>query len=113
MKKKWEYEKEEDFEDLFIDDIAEEDENAEADQNTEEDAPQKRRGKVSLHYIFLGAAVCIVIFAAVRLAIWNKGIKDDTDVSISNPEYDIESMDYILPLNPQYLAVPGQCSFCR
>ncbi len=87
MKKKWEYEKEEDFEDLFIDDIAEEDENAEADQNrpmeddelvfmdlneededyTEEDAPQKRRGKVSLHYIFLGAAVCIVIFAAVRL----------------------------------------------
>ena len=33
MKKKWEYEKEEDFEDLFIDDIAEEDENAEADQN--------------------------------------------------------------------------------
>lgn len=124
MKKKWEYEREEDFEDIFIDDIEEEDEEAEADPDkpmedeelvfmdlneedkdyTEEDTPKKRKGKISLHYIFLGAAAFILICAAVRLAIWNKGIKDDTDVSISNPEYDIESMDYILPLNPQYLA---------
>lgn len=129
MKKKWEQETEEDFDDFFLEDLdeieseeepegsgSEETESEyEADdfddvvfldlnEEDEEQEPEKKRGKVSLHFVFLGVFVLIILFVVIRLAVWNVGIKDDTDVSISNPEYDIESMDYILPLNPQYLA---------
>lgn len=60
--------------------------------------------KFNIHYAFWAAVLIIVVIAAVKLAIWNKGIQDDTDVTIDHPEYDIESMDYILPLNPKLLA---------
>lgn len=129
MKKRWEQESEEEFDDFFLEDLdeIEDEEETEGEEGTEieyeeddlededvvfldlneedeEQEPEKRPKKISLHFVFLGVFLLIIVFVAIRLAIWNVGIKDDTDVSISNPEYDIESMDYILPLNPQYLA---------
>lgn len=131
MKKKWEQERQEDFDDFFLEDLdeIEDEEEIEDSENIENEevaedgayedddivfmdlneedekqAPEKKPGKISLHFVFIGVFVLIILFVAVRLAIWNVGIRDDTDVTISNPEYDIESMDYILPLNPQYLA---------
>lgn len=59
--------------------------------------------KINIHYVFFAIVAVIVIFVAVKLVIWNKGTKDETDVTIDRPEYDIESMDYILPLNPKFL----------
>lgn len=58
--------------------------------------------KINWHYIILGAVALIVIYAIVRLVIWNIGTKDTTEIT-QDSEYDIESMDYILPLNPKYL----------
>lgn len=63
----------------------------------------KKRKKFSIHYAFFGIFALIVIFVTVRLIIWNIGTKDDTDVTINNPEYDVEPLDYILPLNPKLL----------
>lgn len=58
--------------------------------------------KFSFHYVILGAVALIVIYAIIRLVIWNIGTKDTTEIT-QDSEYDIESMDYILPLNPKYL----------
>ncbi len=58
--------------------------------------------KFNFHYIILGAVGLIIIFAIIRLVIWNIGTKDNTEIT-QDSEYDIESMDYILPLNPKYL----------
>lgn len=64
---------------------------------------EKKKFRMNVHLIFLAIVVIIVVFAVVKLMIWDKGAKDDTDLSIDNPEFDIESMDYILPLNPSLL----------
>jgi len=58
--------------------------------------------KINIHYIMLGAVALIVVYAILRLVIWNIGTKDTTEIT-QDSEYDIESMDYILPLNPKYL----------
>lgn len=59
--------------------------------------------KFSFHYIILGAVALIAIIAIARLLIWNIGTKDTTEITQDDSEYDVESMDYILPLNPKYL----------
>lgn len=69
----------------------------------EEEEENKPKSKFNLNLILLLIIVGIVVFAAIKLVIWDKGVKDDTDVSINNPEFDVESMDYILPLNPKFL----------
>lgn len=58
--------------------------------------------KINAHFIILGAVALIVVYAIVKLAIWNIGTKDTTEIT-QDSEYDIESMDYILPLNPKLL----------
>lgn len=59
--------------------------------------------KINFHYIVLGIVVLIVVYVIVRLVIWNIGTKDNTEITGEDSEYDIESMDYILPLNPKLL----------
>lgn len=59
--------------------------------------------KINFHYIILGVVALIVVYAIVRLVIWNIGTKDNTEISSEDSEYDIESMDYILPVNPKLL----------
>lgn len=58
--------------------------------------------KINAHFIILSAVAIIVICAIVRLVIWNIGTRDTTEIT-QDSEYDIESMDYILPLNPKFL----------
>ena len=61
------------------------------------------RKSINWHYIFLGVFAVIVITAAVRLIVWNIGIKDDTRITSDDSENDIEVMDYILPLKASLL----------
>ncbi len=84
---------EEDFEEIFED---------------EEEMPEPGQGygrkkRFNIHMLFFLVMAGIVVFVAVKLIIWNIGIQDNTDVSINHEEFDIESMDYILPLNPKLL----------
>ena len=69
----------------------------------QEPQPNGKKKGVSIHLLFFLVLAVIVVFAAVKLIIWNIGIQDDTDISINHEEYDVESMDYILPLNPKLL----------
>lgn len=88
---------EEEFEELF------EDEEDMPDDEQDDGRSTSGKKKFNIHVLFFLVMAGIVVFAAVKLIIWNIGIKDNTDVSINNEEYDVESMDYILPLNPKLL----------
>lgn len=96
---------EEDFESECDEDLEELLEDGEDEPDYEQDYERKTSGKkkFNIHMLFFLVLAGIVIFVAAKLIIWNIGIKDNTDVSINNEEYDIESMDYILPLNPKLL----------
>ena len=59
--------------------------------------------KINFHYIILGVVALIAVYAIIRLVIWNIGTKDTTEITSEDSEYDIESMDYIVPLDPQLL----------
>lgn len=119
MKKNWESKQD----DMFLDDLDEtledtdelQDDSPEMDDveffdlNDEDEPPakdrrtEKNKKKFNFHYIILGLVALIVVYAIVKLVIWNIGTKDNTEITQEDSEYDIESMDYILPLNPKYL----------
>lgn len=121
MKKNWESKEDnlmiEDLDlnpDALEDDKADEDiEDVDEEQTTEnesgvkdvQDASDVEKGKrrFSIHLLFFLVLAVIVVFAVVKLVIWNIGTKDNTDISIHHEEFDVESMDYILPLNPKLL----------
>lgn len=88
----------EDFDDMELLDLNDEEEmDAE---NVKKQPAQKK--KFSIHYVFFIVLAVIVIYAIVKLVIWNIGTKDNTEIT-QDDTYDIESMDYIMPLNPKYL----------
>jgi len=87
-----------DLEDVEFVDL---DEGEVLEQKKRERTPRKK--KFNIHYLFFIVLAAIVIYAAVRLVIWNIGTRDTTEITQEDSEFDIESMDYILPLNPKYL----------
>lgn len=91
-------ETDEDLEDMEIMDLNEEKPFSESKGKKK---PAKKK-KFSIHYVFWLVLAVIVIYAIVKLVIWNIGTKDTTEIT-QDDTYDIESMDYIIPLNPKYL----------
>ena len=78
-------------------------------QNKEKDRPQKAPVKkekpfrLNIHLILLAVIALIVIFCAVKLYIWNKGVPSDYDPNRQTTDFDTEAMDYIIPLAPDKL----------
>jgi len=88
----------EEFDDMEILDLNEEDENV-SGRSGRTQPPKK---KFNFHYIILLIVAAIVVYAIIKLVIWNIGTKDNTEIT-QDDTYDIESMDYIMPLNPALL----------
>lgn len=65
---------------------------------------KKQTPQINFHIVFFCALVLIIGFAAVRLAIWNKGVKSEYDPEADTSEFDIEVLDSIIPLDPSKLA---------
>lgn len=63
----------------------------------------KKKFKINAHMVILGIIACILIFAIVKLAIWNKGTEIEYDPNSYNPESEVEALDNIIPLDPKYL----------
>ena len=59
--------------------------------------------KINFHYIILGAIALVAIIVIARLIIWNINAEDIPEIDQDASEDYIESMDYILPLNPKFL----------
>lgn len=64
---------------------------------------EKKEFKMNWNLAFLVVFLLIIIFVIVRLIIWDKGVESDYDPNANVTEFDVESMDYILPLNPSLL----------
>ncbi|SDA66528.1 hypothetical protein SAMN02910368_01903 [Lachnospiraceae bacterium G11] len=75
-------------------------ENNELENN---DLEKKFNTRVIVHIILIALVVAFFAYIGIRLYRWNKGKVDDTDVSVINHEFDVEVMDYILPMDPKLL----------
>ena len=60
---------------------------------------QSRRFHINIHVIILGVIVLIVGFSAYRLYRWNKGVPSDYDPNYQTTDFDIEALDFIIPLD--------------
>lgn len=69
----------------------------------EEEPEKKAPRKINLHFVILGAVLFILVFAVIRLLIWNKGITIKPDENQDPSAFDVETMDSIIPLNPSLL----------
>lgn len=69
-----------------------------------ENTEKKFNWRVIAHIILILLVVLLFTYIGVRLYRWNKGKLDNTDVSVNHEEFDIEVMDYILPMDPKLLA---------
>lgn len=67
------------------------------------DIEKKFNKRIIVHIILIALIVAFFAYVGVRLYRWNKGKVDDTDVSVVNHDFDVEVMDYILPMNPKLL----------
>ncbi len=68
-----------------------------------DDLEKKFNKRVIVHIILIALVLAFFAYIGVRLYRWNKGKVDDTDVSVVNHEFDVEVMDYILPMDPKLL----------
>lgn len=63
-------------------------------------SPNRKKGgvHVSVHLILLIAIVLVIGFSAFRLYKWNKGTPSDYDPNYQTTDFDIETLDNIIPL---------------
>ena len=69
----------------------------------QQEEKHKKSFKINAHIIILGLIACIVIFAIIKLAIWNMGTESDYDPGDINLDSEVEPMDNIIPLNKEFL----------
>lgn len=69
--------------------------------NEQEQTPNKKF-RINAHIVILGIIACIVIYAVIKLAIWNKGTEIEYDPNAYNPESEVEALDNIIPLDPKH-----------
>lgn len=69
---------------------------------SENAAKPKKRGVflVNIQLILLGAIVLVIGFSAFRLYKWNKGTPSDYDPNYQTTDFDIETLDNLIPLAP-------------
>lgn len=91
----------EEFDENEFDDELFEEYNLERKEEETEGSGKKR---FNFHIIFFAVAACILVFAIVRLVIWNRGIDSGYDPTENTSEFDTEPLDYIQPLNSDQLA---------
>lgn len=77
---------------------------AEKQEDTmQEQQEPDRRFHINIHVILLCAIVLIVGFSAYKLYRWNKGVPSDYDPNYQTNDFDIEAIDFIIPLAPDKL----------
>ena len=77
--------------------------NKEKDRLQKAPVKQEKQFRLNIHLILLAVIVLIIIFCAVKLYIWNKGVPSDYDPNRQTTDFDTEAMDYIFPLAPDKL----------
>lgn len=55
------------------------------------------------HFVILGIILFVFIVAIIRLLIWNRGVDSDYDPSEDTSQFDVETEDFMMHLDPKYL----------
>ncbi len=63
----------------------------------------EKQFRLNGHILLLAAILIIAAIAAIKLAIWNKGVKSDFDPDNIAEGYDVEALDTIIPLSESKL----------
>lgn len=72
--------------------------------NLENDAAgSKSKFKINLHIVFVALIVVIALVSAYRLYKWNIGTKSDYDPNYTTTDFDIETLDMIIPMDASLL----------
>lgn len=61
------------------------------------------RAKVNPHFVILGIILFVFLAAVVRLLIWNRGIDSEYDPTENTSQFDVETEDFIMQLDPRFL----------
>ncbi len=64
---------------------------------------QGRHFHINIHLLLLCFIVLIIGYAAFKLYKWNKGVPSDYDPNYQTTDFDVEVLDYIIPLLPENL----------
>lgn len=64
---------------------------------------RKKSQETYLHYVLIGVIAVIILYAVIRLVVWNIGKDSGYDPNADTSEFDMEALDYIQPLDPELL----------
>lgn len=81
--------------------ISQENETTSVEENTN---PQKPKFKINFHLVIVGLILLIAIVSVYKLVKWNIGTKSDFDPNYTTTDFDIETLDMIIPMNSTDLA---------
>ncbi|NLL79568.1 MAG: hypothetical protein GX234_07235 [Clostridiales bacterium] len=80
-----------------------EDLNEEWEEDSADEGDGRFSRKINFHFILIGLIAVVLIFAVVRLAIWSKGEKIEIDPNEDTSQFDVETEDYIMHVDPRFL----------
>ncbi len=78
-------------------------ENLEISEDISTEEPKKPGFRVNLHMILIVAILLIAVISVYRLNKWNKGVILDDNTDVDTSQFDIETLDMIIPLNSSAL----------
>ena len=60
---------------------------------------KRKKANYNFHLIFFIIAIALFLFSIIKFFLWNKGEKSDYDPNEITTEFDVETMDYIQPMD--------------
>ena len=64
---------------------------------------KRKNTETYVHYIIAAVLAAMLIFAVVKLVVWNIGKDSGYDPNADSSEFEVEALDYIQPLDPELL----------
>ena len=64
---------------------------------------RRKKKRLNGHIIFFAVLAAALLITVVQLLIWNKGKKSDYDPNSTSSEFDVEVLDYLMPVDPDFL----------
>ena len=60
---------------------------------------KRRKNNYNFHLIFFLVVIALFLFAIIKFFLWSKGETSDYDPNEVTTEFDVETMDYIQPMD--------------
>ena len=64
---------------------------------------RRKKKRPNGHLIFFAVLAAALLITVIQLLLWNKGKKSDYDPNSTTTEFDVEVLDYLMPVDPDFL----------